>query len=425
MNRSKTKIVVVVACLALALWLVQRVPRSASAPAVGLGDPGNSENGSTSAALLTPGHKVTDRATGVRAARAKSWRVEVVDGEGTPLDEVSLQATLGAEVLEATGAVDWPEPTAGTWQLEVRSSSHPTWLRTVLVPADRATVTRVTLGIPHALAGQVFDSYGDPRRHHFVGFVPNGGRAPQSPSEWLELPHGRTDLAGRFTGTVPRQGRWRLFVGFGGRVMFEDERLVEFTEKGPFDVEIVVQAPTRLLLEAHEPGGLNSGLPVGVSVYRRKDILDRERPLPPQIHDDSLPDLDDPSLDEESRLELAAAIEAQQAPVDEAVMAYRMSVVPAGWRVDRSSLLDAQRRLLLEFLPANEELRFAVSRGAEVFFVEGSAFVPETPPLRVRFDLPAPLEPGVLPGATPGAIRATSEPVVLPRAVREVGATWR
>ena len=42
-----------------------------------------------------------------------------------------------------------------------------------------------------------------------------------------------------------------------------------------------------------------------------------------------------------------------------AALAYRASVVPPGWRMDRSSILDAQRRLLLEFLPVGEELRFA------------------------------------------------------------------
>jgi len=369
--------------------------------------------------------------------RATAWLVEVVAADGSTPREVRLRARLGDEVLEArllgtlTQAA-WTEPVAGTWVLEVESEAFPRWSREVVVVAEHTTRTRVVLGEPHRLQGRVFDSYGDPRMHHFVGFVRDGAAAPTSPSDWLLLPHARTDVAGRFLAELPQGGRWRAFVGYSGKVLFEDTRVVEPREQGPFEVDFVVQAPTRLLLEAHEPPGLGTDVPIGVSVYRLAEILDRERPLPPQVTTDVLPDLDDPALDEDTRAELTAAVASQKKPLDDAeraALAYRQTVVPAGWRMDRSSILDAQRRLLLEFLPVGEELRFAVSRGAEVFRVEGSAWLVDSPPTRVRLDLPAPLPPDVTPGVgAAGAlrtVRASVEPVKLRRAPLAVGATWR
>lgn len=364
--------------------------------------------------------------------RATAWLVEVVAADGSTPRDVRLHARLGEKDLRAEGRASWAEPSAGTWTLEVQAEDFPRWSRDVVVVADATTRTRVVLGEPHRLEGRVLDSYGDPRKHHLVGFVRDGAAAPISPSEWLALPHARTDLAGRFLAELPQGGRWRTFVGYSGKVLFEDSRVVEFTEQGPFQVELVVQAPTRLLIEAHEPPGHGTDVPIGVSVYRLAELLDRERPLPPQVTTDELPDLDDPALDEDTRAELTAAVAAQSKPLDDAeraALAYRLSVVPPGWRMDRSSILDAQRRLLLEFLPVGEELRFAVSRGAEVFRVEGSAWLVDSPPTRVRLDLPAPLPPDVTPGVgaagSPRTVRASVEPVRLPRAPIPVGATWR
>jgi len=297
----------------------------------------------------------------------------------------------------------------------------------VVLVAGRATRTQVVLGAPHAITDRVRDSYGDPRRQHIVCFVPGAAPLPASAREWTALPHGRTDFAGRFQTELPRQGDWRVFVGYSGKVLFEDARAVTFSDAGPFEVELVVQAPTRLLIEAHEPDGARSELPIGVTVYRKAEVMDRERPLPPQVAPGPLPDLSDPSLDEDTRAELTLAVEAETRPQtaeERAALAYRLQVVPEGWRMDRSSLLSAERRLLLEFLPAHEELRFAVSRGAEVFRVVDSAFLREAPPTRVTLHLPPATPEGAAPPDTPAALRALVEPVALPREPLPVGARW-
>jgi hypothetical protein len=419
------------ALLGALLWLLQRHD-SATLPPVTDGPPDGRALDATADAELASVDASAQRGRMDIGPRATAWLVEVVAADGSTLRDVRLRARCGDEALDAEGRASWAEPSAGTWTLDVEAEAFPRWSREVVVVADTTTRTRVVMGEPHRLAGRVLDSYGDPRKHHLVGFVRAGAAAPTSPREWLELPHARTDVAGRFLAELPRGGRWRVFVGYSGKVLFEDTGVVELTEKGPFEVELVVPAPTRLLIEAHEPPGLGTDVPIGVSVYRLAEVLDRERPLPPQITTDELPDLEDPALDEDTRAELTAAVAAQSQPLDDAeraALAYRLSVVPPGWRMDRSSILDAERRLLLEFLPVGEELRFAVSRGAEVFRVEGSAWLVDSPPTRVRLDLPAPLPPDVTPGVgAAGAmrtVRATVEPVKLRRAPLAVGATWR
>lgn len=433
MTRAPTWILSAASLAALLWWLVR--DGHAPTPPIVDGPAQRAAQGAAAPIALDSLSATSPRES--RGSRATAWLVEVVAANGAMPRAVRLRARLGDEVLEAElhGTLDrvaWAEPSAGTWTLEVEADTFPRWSREVAIVADATTRTRVVLGELHRLEGRVSDSYGDPRKHHLVGFVPDGAHAPTSPSEWLKLPHARTDLAGRFLAELPQGGRWRAFVGYSGKVLFEDTHVVELTEQGPFAVDLVVPAPTRLLIEAHEPPGHGTDVPIGVSVYRLAEVLDRERPLPPQITTNTLPDLDDPALDEETRAELRASIAANAAPLDDAAraaLAYRLSVVPTGWRMDRSSILDAQRRLLLEFLPVGEELRFAVARGAEVFRVEGSAWLVDSSPTRVRLDLPAPLPPGVSPGvgaaSAPRAVRATVEAVNLPRSPLAVGATWR
>ncbi len=375
------------------------------------------------------------RAAAAPRAGAADWQITVVDGTGAPVRDATVRAAHAdgaSEGLEAAtdaaGAVSFAASAAGSWALTVTAPRWPAFERTVQLVAGQTTRTRVVLGAPHTLAGRVRDSYGDPRRQHIVCFVPGDTPLPTSARDWTALPHGRTDLAGNFRVELPERGDWRAFVGYSGKVLFEDQQSVTFTDAGPFEVELVVQAPTRLLIEAHEPDGARSDLPIGVTVYRKSELLDRERPLPPQVEPGPLPDLDDPSLDEDTRAELTLAVEAETRPQtaeERAALAYRLQVVPEGWRMDRSSLLSAERRLLLEFLPAHEELRFAVSRGPEVFRVLDSAFLNESPPTRVTLYLPpAPPAGQPLPTA-PEGLRALVEPVTLPREPLPVGATWR
>ncbi|MEZ6016274.1 MAG: carboxypeptidase-like regulatory domain-containing protein [Planctomycetota bacterium] len=427
MTRSTLTASVLALLAALGLWwtLHREAPgddplQGANVAATRADVGGNAALMEVSGSSADPRHALT--------AHASLWTVEVVDNKGQAVPEASVRAQMGEAVLAGTGGATWPEPAAGTWTLTVEAAPFPTWQRAVIVLAERPTVTRIVLGEPHTLEGRVRDSYGDPRRYHIIGFVPDNGPVPTSPTEWMKLPNGRTDASGHFMAQLPHRGRWRAFVGFSGKVMYEDPQPVEFTDAGPFQVEFVVQAPTRLLIEAHEPPGATTELPIGVSVYRSAAILDLERPLPPQLRSDAAPDLDDPTLDEEMREEMRAAWEHERAPMsdsDRAALAYRALVVPDGWRMDRSSILDAQRRLLLEFLPVDEELRFAVSRGAEVFRVDGSAWLSASPPVRVRIDLPAANASGAAPPAgPPPVVHATITPVQLPRAPLPVGATW-
>lgn len=280
---------------------------------------------------------------------------------------------------------------------------------------------------PAVVTGRVRDSYGDPRLHHIIAFVPNGERAPTRPQEWLALPHARSDRAGEFVARLPGPGRYRVFVGYSGRVLLEDTRVVELGPGGPNQLEIVIPAPTRLLIEVHEPPGLAPTPPYGVSVYRESAALDLERPLPPQVTTDALPDLDDPTLDEETRAELRMAIEHQSRVLtadERAALERRQRVVPTGWRMDRSAVCDVEGRLLLEFLPLGEELRFAASRGGEAFRIEGSAWLGPAAPTRVRIDLPPPLAAEETLGAEPREARATVTPVELRREPLEIGVTW-
>lgn len=412
-------------------WLAMRP--GAEAPSLSQGTDGGAGSmpREDPPALVPSSASGNDGSREALAPRAKEWTVEVsVAGDPAAAHDVTdarVRATLGDEVLEARGAAAWTSPRAGTWTLEVSLPPHPTWRRDVVVLPNHPTHTRVLLGEPHVVRGTVRDSYGDPRMHHMVAFVEGDAPVPTRPEEWLPLPHGRTDRNGQFVAELPRRGRWRAFVGFSGKVLFEDARPVEFTEAGPFEVSIVLQAPTRLLIEAHEPKGRETSLPVGVTVYRRAAILDVERPLPPQITSNEYPDPDDPNLDPDTAAELRLAIEHETRPrtaEDIAQQEHRAKVVPEGWRMDRSSVMSAQRQLLLEFLPVGEELRFAMSRGTEVFRVEGSAFLVDSPPTRVRIDLPAPAPEGAPLPPEPPSVPALVTPVQLPREPLEVGATW-
>ena len=280
---------------------------------------------------------------------------------------------------------------------------------------------------PIVVTGTLRDSYGDPRRHHLVAILQGAGPPPSRPVEWMSLPHARTDLLGEFVLHPPAPGSYRLFVGYGGRITFEADRMTHLASGEAAHVDIVMAAPSRLLIEVHDPPGAVPTPPYSVTIYRESSMLDSERPLPPQTSEFTLPDLDDPSIDNEMREELRVAIELQaieMTPEQRAAMARRLQVVPKGWRMDRSAVLDSQRHLLFEFLPVGEELRFAVSRAGEAFQVDGSAWLDGRLPTRVRIDLPASPADGENTDERPRSARATVSPVALPRTPLEPGCTW-
>lgn len=367
------------------------------------------------------------------ASRPSTWTVSVlVNGESQAADARLVAERLGdavdaegpeggeSNVLKADSRAHWQGVEPGFWSLAVHAKGYPAWRRTVSLAPGEHKRTVVRLGLPATVIGTVLDADGAPCAQHFVGFVKESGEAPRSPIKWLSLPHSRTGPGGGFRAELPEPGRYRLFVGYGGRVLLEDDAIVDLEPGVERRVDVVIPSATRLVLAAQEANGVLLSVPYGVSVYRLSSLLDLERP-PVPTPERTVPDPTDPSLSEEERGEMVRAIEAEKMTVDPAELARRRSVVPKGWRVDRSALLGPDGTLVLSHLPVGEELRFAARRGSEVFRVEGSASVHPGATVRVTLKFPA---EGSSSGAAVPAVSATPELVGTGGIPRAVGATW-
>lgn len=308
------------------------------------------------------------------------WRVLVQDTDGEPVPAARLEARLDGKLMEATGSAAWTGVVPGQWDLIVRSDAHTQWRRPVRVDSGPEKRTVVTLGASFVVRGVVRDSEGAPCQHRLVGFVRQGSPFPERPRAWLAQPHGRTDGGGAFEATLPEEGPYEVFVGFGGRIVLHEPVATALTPDGPSRVSIVVPASTRLVVRVEEEDGSPPRHDYGVSIFRTNESLDRERPIPPTPPTQPLPDPDDPALDDDARAEAIAEIEAAKrvlTPADLANIARRQSVKHEGWRTDRSAMLGESAELFLERMPAGEELRFAVARGREPFRVEGGAWLVE------------------------------------------------
>ncbi|MEZ6014743.1 MAG: hypothetical protein R3F49_06500 [Planctomycetota bacterium] len=295
----------------------------------------------------------------------------------------------------------------------------------------------VDAGAPIRVTGRVLDTRGAPRDQHFVGFSPAESPAPTSPSEWLSLPHARTDARGEFLALLPREGAWRLFVGFGGQVLVEDPSPRHVTRGAPGIADVVVPADARLevrLADAGAGAGTASGTtgPAPrrtVSVYRMRRAAELERRAPLAASagaPDFGPHLDDGGFDE-SAPDPNAAPRPVLSPLVERLHALRAGAAPEGFVVVFSALTDRAGRAVFERVPVGEELRFAVSRGDEALRVEGSAFVPEGALALVRIELPPALAEDA---ALPETLRSVALQFELDAAAesgapRTVGVTWR
>ena len=414
------------AALAVVLWLdADDAPDSQlSRPA----DPARSEESSSVTGLGAAGEG--GRTSEMRVET--TWSVRVVDGDGSPLQDARIQASKGPSTMETTGQAEWSGVSPGTWTLVVTASALPVWRQEVEIAAGAAhtTIAELLPGVP--VEGLVRDTEGRLQPGRIVGFVPGGERAPVLPARWLGLPHTRTAADGRFSLLLPEEGDWRLFVGWGGEVAFEEPAPTRLRAGGEGFVDVVVAAPTRLVVEVVDAPGVVSGTAHGVSVYREAQRLAADRaakrmPRPPiQPSSPVVTGKDDESLLEEETVKRHEQEVERKAssPEEVRLRALRMAVVPNGWAKAKSGFCGANGRIEFERLPVDEELRFAVSRPPEAFAVDGSVHVPAGTEVRVKIELPAPRAESAPALAQPRRVTASIEPVT-PGSTKAPGATWR
>lgn len=369
---------------------------------------------------------------GALASGTTTWSVAVVDEQGLPLPDSRVVAVGPGGRREATGGAAWSPVEPGTWTLVVSAEGRPVWRRDVEVREreENRTVVQLTRGV--RITGIVRDQAGRTGAGRIVAFVPGGGRAPEVPSRWLELPHTRTRDDGRFTMLLPEPGEWRLFVGWGGEVAVEEPAPTRLEPGGPSFAEVTVPAPTRLVVEVRDAPGVDAPVPHGVSVYRDAARIAEERAARPRPLRPPGPDALADELDDDARAEseaeaahLAEVEERMKDPEEQRRRALRMAVVPEGWAKEKSGICGANGRIVFERLPVAEELRFAVARGTDAFAVDGAAYIGPGEEVLVRIEVPPPL-PADAP--LPDAPRRVLAEVLLTSASRDLppsGVSWR
>lgn len=378
------------------------------------------------------------------AIERRTWSVQVIDEKGQPLNGAQITAARGGQRLEATDLALWEEPLPGDWVLTVASPGLPVWKKSIDVATSVSTKTTVQLAKGVLISGRV--RYADDGRcdGRFVGFVPKGERAPLAASKWLELPHARTDRDGRFQLLLPESGSYRAFVGWGGNVLFEESRPQSHAPGGFSYLDVVLPAPTRLVVEVKEAetGRGRGGL--GVSLYRRKELMEAElqakrtamgvvpRAQRPLHTAPSAPPSTLTTLTEEEQAEANAAEEARaraeeraKDPDERRRRALRMAVVPEGYGRSMSGATNQHGRIIFENVATGEELRFALGRGTEAFAVTLSAWLDEGDQARLEAEIPA-----AMPQDAPmldAPRTATASLQVAPHATSgaEPGARWR
>ena len=372
-------------------------------------------------------------------ARGEAWVLVLEGGVPTDLEAAECTATLladsmGAQVmldtpptLSGVGDMRWEAPLAGTWELAVKIRGVEKARRQVLIRAQKVTRTVVNLDALITIEGLVRNVFGAPCPSYFVGFVPDGGSAPTSPREWLDLPHTRCDSRGKFSMQLPHAGTYRAFAGYGGRVLVEDRDARKLLDTPSRFMTLTVPVPTHLTIRAQELGGGILPTSYTVSVYRRKEIMDMIKPIPSMPKDRPDVDPNDPSLDDDEREELLTSIEFKKMDqaLDFAALKRRRSVVPKGWRVDRSGALGAAGTLTLTGLPEGEELRFAASRDGEPFHVSGAGAVDPLLPTEMILTFPAPLPEGTAAPAKARSVSVTTRLGEGQQVVAQPGVAWR
>ncbi|MEM6674467.1 MAG: carboxypeptidase-like regulatory domain-containing protein [Planctomycetota bacterium] len=371
---------------------------------------------------------------GRAAVETAEWHVVVVDEAGRVLEGAQLVAVRAGGRLEGFGSTTWLDAEPGVWTLIVRSEGLPVWRDEVEVASGERTTTRIQLGQGIRVDGSVQDQGGVHCAGYIVGFVPDGGAAPTVPSRWLEFPHTRTRGDGQFTALLP-EGTYRLFVGYGGKVLFEESSARALAIGRPERVDVTLPSPTRLLIEVSDPPGHVRESAHGVTVYREATLLALDRPPRPRGSTESLGRASrevDFQADAETAAEHAAADDRIERATEESnsveaqrARALREAVVPEGWAKARSGFCSVEGRLLLERMPVHEELRFAVYRAPEAFRVEGSAFLEPGSRTVVRLTLPPALPADAPPRTEPRTVVAEIESIAPPDSEAEVGAVWR
>lgn len=282
------------------------------------------------------------------------------------------------------------------------------------------------------ISGRVRDTHGEPKDQHLVGLYPAASPPPASPAEWLALPHARTDARGAFLAELPSAGDWRLFVGFGGKVLIEDHAAHHVTHAAPGIASVVVPAAARLEVRVEDAltvGGARPAARRTVSVYRSPSTAEAERratftaPTGPR---DFGPHFDNQGFDE-SAPEPNAPPRPALSPLVQRLHELRPTAAPSDSLVVFSALVGRDGRVVFENAPVGQALRFAASQDDEAFHVEGAVQLAEGAHAIVRLALPAPLpEDGPLPTALrsvplqhePSAAGAAGPPLV-------PGVTWR
>ncbi|QDV09194.1 hypothetical protein Poly30_47510 [Planctomycetes bacterium Poly30] len=413
--------------IVLAFWLDAKDSSSMARNAQASGATPNSEETS-----------LTDISAPLGAERTPSvsarttWSVKAIDGEGKPLHDARIQASRGGAVLEATGRAEWSDVAPGNWTLVATADERPVWRREIEIEfgQNHTTIIQLTMGVQ--IDGRVRDTAGRDQAGRIVGFVPRGERAPELPIRWLELPHARTTADGRFSLLLPDEGNWRLFVGWGGQIAFEEAAPQTLTVGGKSYVEVTVAAPTRLIVEVEDEPGVDVAIAHGVTVYRDAERLATERasarlspPQPPPVA--PLTSVED----EESKLERETVERHEEEvrlresdPEAERLRALRMGVVPSGWAKAKSGFCGLNGRIEFERLPVDEELRFAVSRSPEAFAVDGSAYITAGAEVIVKIELPPPLPSDAPPLTAPRRVSALVMPST-PGSSETPGAVWR
>lgn len=382
-----------IVALGLGLWLAARDGAGGAERASERdGETADAEPGSAEiAALEGDGDRRTSVPTG--PGIAQSWRVVVRADDAVAASGARIRASqqFGDARLTADGEARWDDIQPGRWTLEVEADGYPLWSRAVVIDPGESKVTVAMMGEPYRIVGTVRDVERSPCAEHFVGFLPVADAIPSEPLEWLSLPSTRTDGEGRFAAEIKEAGDYRMFIGHRGRIRLLDDEVLSATSGAVATANVVVPVPTRLAISGRDEGGPDRALQEGTlyafSIYRRAEILDLERPLP-EVPEPEPVDLNAPGVDDEMRAELEASLAKDGLPVPEDDLRRRRSVVPEGWRVDRSSGLAPGREIVLTDLPASEELRFAARRGVEVFRVEGSVAVHPNAVTRVRLVWP-------------------------------------